>query len=54
MQPWDQVKVILAGNAYEGQAGLVIRVKDEQVTVKMDTDGAEVAFATADLQLLGR
>lgn len=54
MQPWDQVKVIAAGNAYEGAAGLVVRVKGEQITVKMDTDGAEVGFTQADLLLLGR
>lgn len=54
MQPWDQVKVILTDNAYEGQAGLVTRVKGDQITVKMDADGADVAFTQADLELLGR
>lgn len=52
MQVWSQVKVIKTGNAYENQAGLVVRVMGEQVTVKMDTDGAEVGFTPVDLQLL--
>lgn len=54
MQPWDQVKCIKEGHAYEGQAGLVVRAKDGNITVKMDTDGAEVAFDKSELQLLGR
>ena len=53
MQPWMQVKVIKAGSSYEDQAGLVVRVAGDQITVKMDTDGAEVAFVAADLKLLG-
>ena len=58
MQPWDQVKVIKEGDPYEGEAGLVTKVKGDgdaqQVTVKMDTDGAEIARAQSDLRLLGR
>jgi hypothetical protein len=58
MQAWDQVKVIKQGDPYEGQAGLVVKTKGDgdaqQVTVKMDTDNAEIARAQSDLQLLGR
>lgn len=58
MQAWDQVKVIKKDDPYEHQAGLVVRTKGEgdaqQVSVKMDIDGAEIARAQSDLLLLGR
>jgi len=58
MQAWDQVKVIKKDDPYEGQAGLVVKTKGDgdtqQVTVKMDTDGAEIGRSQSDLVLLGR
>jgi len=57
MQAWDQVKVIAAG-AYEGRAGLVIRVANDVNTVKLDEtpdkQGEVQNFTDAELTLLGR
>ncbi len=58
MQPWDQVSVSDEQNPRNGQAGLVTATRTvdgaKQVTVKMDVDGASVAFTEAQLRLLGR
>ncbi|WP_431068121.1 hypothetical protein [Ralstonia holmesii] len=58
MQPWDQVQVTDANDPRNGTAGLVIATKgageEKQLTVKMDSDGASVAYKEAQLKLLGR
>ena len=58
MQPWDQVQVTDANDPRNGAAGLVIATKgtgdDKQLTVKMDADGATVAYKEGQLKLLGR
>lgn len=58
MQPWDQVSVNDEADARHGTAGLVIAVRTvdgaKQITVKMDSDAASVAYTEAQLKLLGR
>lgn len=53
MQAWDQVQVI-GGGDHDGEAGLVVKVEGDDVTVKLDTSGEEVVFVAIDLRLLGR
>lgn len=58
MQPWDQVQVTDANDPRNGAAGLVIATVGtgdaKKLTVKMDSDGASVAYTEAQLKLLGR
>jgi len=58
MQPWDQVQVNDAEDPRHGEAGLVTSTKTvgdtRQITVKMDVDGASVAYTEGQLKLLGR
>lgn len=52
MQVNDQVKV--TQGAFTGNAGLVVAVSGDDVTVKLDLFDKPEIFGAADLQFLGR